>query len=216
MADINIKTSSRLALIVFVVLVACSQQESSTAFKQKKIVSVPVSKKKLFVTIQPFSDLSPELTHYVLDQLKIVYPFCELKRIVQLPSFAYYRPRNRYRADSLIAFLGRNTTVNHVTIGLTSKDVSTCAHGVSDWGVMGLGFQPGNACVISTFRLNKQHLRDQLFKVAIHELGHTQGLPHCPEKSCFMADAEGGNPLERETDFCKNCKARLTNKGWSL
>jgi archaemetzincin len=85
---------------------------------------------------------------------------------------------------------------------------------MNDWGVMGLGLQPGNACVISSFRLSKTDLRNQLFKVAIHELGHTQGLPHCRNLSCFMRDAEGKNPIDQETDFCPKCKAILKKKGW--
>jgi len=77
---------------------------------------------------------------------------------------------------------------------------------------MGLGFCPGKACVASTYRLDKT--ASQLFKVAIHELGHTQGLKHCTVKYCFMQDAKGGNPTNTETDFCPRCKAVLVSKGW--
>jgi archaemetzincin len=81
---------------------------------------------------------------------------------------------------------------------------------------MGLGFCPGNVCVASTFRLSKKNLKEQFYKVAIHELGHTQGLPHCEDKSCFMRDAEGGNPLNEEHGFCEVCKLFLKSKGWEL
>ncbi len=81
---------------------------------------------------------------------------------------------------------------------------------------MGFGYNPGNACVVSSFRLSKANQQEQFYKVAIHELGHTQGLPHCEEKTCFMRDAEGGNPLNEEKDFCPACKSFLKGKGWRL
>ena len=92
--------------------------------------------------------------------------------------------------------------------------ISTTKNEIKDFGVMGLGFRPGNACVASSFRLSKQNKLDQLFKVAIHELGHTQGLPHCEVKTCFMRDAEGKNQTNDEKEFCSSCKIKLEKKGW--
>ena len=77
---------------------------------------------------------------------------------------------------------------------------------------MGLGFQPGKACIASNFRLRD---KKNFFKVALHELGHTTGLPHCPEKTCFMRDAEGGDPTGEESGFCTKCKNYLIKKGWT-
>src|SRR6202000_1310347 len=109
---------------------------------------------------------------------------------IQLPQSAYYSPRNRYRADSIISYLDRFGRADTVIIGLTAKDISMNKGNIKDWGIMGLGFQPGNACVISAFRLSKSNLSEQLYKIALHELGHTQGLPHCKNKICYMRDAE--------------------------
>jgi archaemetzincin len=108
------------------------------------------------------------------------------------------------------------TKDGRVTVGLTNKDISTDNGNIPDWGVMGLGYQPGKSCVVSTFRLSKRNLKEQYFKVAIHELGHTQGLPHCPNKTCLMTDAEGKNNTDKENGFCEKCKAFLIAKGWKL
>ena len=129
---------------------------------------------------------------------------------------AYYPVRNRYRADSLIRYLSQSDSRDTILIGITNKDISTSKNQIRDWGVMGLGYRPGDACVISTYRLSKADLDSQLYKVAIHELGHTQGLSHCKDKTCFMRDADGGNPLGEEKDFCPDCKSTLRSKGWWL
>jgi archaemetzincin len=81
---------------------------------------------------------------------------------------------------------------------------------------MGLGYCPGTACIASSYRLKKGNKLTQFYKVAIHELGHTQGLPHCSTKTCLMRDAEGGNPIDEENDFCPKCKKVLIAAGWAL
>lgn len=133
-----------------------------------------------------------------------------------MPGYAYYKPRARYKADSILKFLSKRTPKDQVTIGITKSDISTSKGKNPDWGVMGLGQCPGRSCVASTFRLNMAKGHDQLFKVSIHELGHTMGLPHCPILSCYMRNADGGNPLDEETGFCKKCGDFLRSCGWRL
>ncbi|GAA4151865.1 archaemetzincin family Zn-dependent metalloprotease [Chryseobacterium ginsenosidimutans] len=166
--------------------------------------------------MQPFEDLQSEKVEFVTNELKKVYPNVKILESIDFPQNTYYKDRNRYRADSIIKFLSKNTKEGFVTIGLTSKDISTTKGKIKDFGVMGLGFRPGKACVASSFRLNKQNSNEQFFKIAIHELGHTQGLKHCSQKTCFMRDAEGKNPTDEEIDFCKKCKAVLINKNWKF
>ncbi|MBD1363898.1 Zn-dependent protease [Mucilaginibacter sp. ZT4R22] len=144
--------------------------------------------------------------------MKKVNPKAILRSAIPLPAKAYYPPRGRYRADSLISYLDNFGSADTVIIGLTDQDISTRNVNITDWGVMGLGFQPGNACVVSTYRLNKAKLAAQFCKLALHELGHTQGLAHCPVKGCFMRDAKGGNHLDEETAFCASCTKFLKSK----
>ena len=168
------------------------------------------------IDIQPFSDISKDKVDFVYKELSKIYPKIVIKETIDLPVMAYYKVRNRYRADSLIKFLRKQTQVGHLTIALTSKDISWTKGKISDYGIMGLGLCPGQICVASSFRLSKTDNLRQLFVVSIHELGHTQGLPHCPVKTCFMRDAEGGNPTNEETGFCPKCKAHLVSRGWAL
>jgi archaemetzincin len=168
------------------------------------------------IVVQPFGDFLSSQSALVYKDLKRINPNTILRSTMPLPASAYYPSRDRYRADSLIRFLSRFGSSDTVLIGLTSKDISATKNQIKDWGIMGLGYCPGNACVISTFRLSKADQDGQLYKVAVHELGHTQGLVHCKNKTCFMRDAEGGNPLNEEKDFCSACKQILRDKGWRL
>jgi len=169
------------------------------------------------IVIQPLGDFSSAQSELVYRQLSKINPGIIVRSAIPIPAATYYPPRDRYRADSLIKYLSsRFGHADTVIIGLTSKDISATKNDIKDWGVMGFGYSPGNACVVSSFRLSKANQQEQFYKVAIHELGHTQGLPHCEEKTCFMRDAEGGNPLNEEKDFCPACKSFLKSKGWRL
>jgi archaemetzincin len=175
-----------------------------------------IGTEKIIIEVQPFYDIDSAKVNYVYRELRKIYPQVILKDKIPLPKSAYNNGRGRYRADSIIYQLQRTSTHNHIIVGLTSKDISTSKNNVRDWGVMGLGLCPGNACVVSDFRLSKKELLMQLFKVSIHEIGHTQGLQHCSVKTCFMRDAEGRNPTNDEVDFCPTCKAILVNKGFNF
>lgn len=139
-----------------------------------------------------------------------------IRKPIQLPIKALNNTKKRYRADSMLKYLKQINDKGTFLIGLTSSDISTTKNGIQDWGVMGLGNCPGSVCIASSYRLKNKNKAEQLSKVAIHELGHTQGLPHCAEKTCYMRDAEGENPTDEEIDFCKNCKTYLLKLGWHL
>lgn len=140
-----------------------------------------------------------------------------------LPAAAYYRPRARYRADKLLDVLdGRLPADGARVLGLTGVDISTTKGDVFDWGVLGLGRLDGASSVISEFRCRMksrgvQQTRERLGKVAVHEMGHTLGLEHCPTRGCLMEDAAGRvATCDREYDFCALCRARLAAAGHAL
>lgn len=170
---------------------------------------------RVFV-IQPFSGIAASEVNIIYQKLRNINPKTILRTAIPLPPFAFYLLRNRYRADSIINYLNRFASADTVIVGLTDQDISVTKGNVTDWGVMGVGFQPGDACVVSTFRLSKRESSAQLYKLSLHELGHTQGLSHCKNKTCYMRYAEGGNHLDEEMEFCKSCKSFLKNKGWLL
>ena len=180
------------------------------------------SKVRLSIIIQPFEGLPKSTTNLVAEQLKEIYSGdIIVNNAIPFPKNALNHNKKRYRADSLIRYLGTLAKDDQLIIGLTKNDISTTKGKDSDWGVMGLGYSPGKSCIASTFRLKGKNRLEKLFKVAIHELGHTQGLAktktkHCPEKTCLMRDAEGKDHLDELKTFCSKCKPILTNAGWNL
>jgi len=88
------------------------------------------------------------------------------------------------------------------------------AYKYQDWGVMGLGYCPGNSCVISTFRIRHKDSATEtlrLKKVSVHEFGHNLGLPHCPDKKCVMTDAvESIATIDNaKLELCNKCKEQI-------
>lgn len=163
-----------------------------------------------------YNQVDPDLKRQLLSNIKATYN-CTVVEILgsrALPAAAYYKPRNRYRATGLLDDLSTIKGYDKV-IGITSKDISTTSGPHYDWGIMGLARIPGKPCVISTFRIktpDKAKFNDRFIKIALHELGHTMGIPHCKlSKTCFMEAAEGTvKTVDRETrNMCPNCKKIL-------
>jgi archaemetzincin len=137
-----------------------------------------------------------------------------------LPKGAYYPPRSRYRAERLLDFLvGEGGKDARVVLGLTTADISTTKGSYADWGVMGLATLDGKSAVLSSFRCkrgarNAAHARERFAKTAVHELGHSFGLEHCPTRGCLMHDGEGSVlTTDTETDFCDATRERLRAAG---
>ena len=170
------------------------------------------------VYLQPLGDVSAETTQIVRDALAETYGV-ELRvgPHRELPEDAYYTPRKRYRAEILLDHLdGWLPDDCDRIVGITHEDISTTKEPHQDWGILGLGNMPGKSCVVSSFRVRKK-LRavpadERLARVAIHELGHTLGLDHCPNVGCLMEDARGTvETIDGETHLCSTCLKQI---GW--
>ena len=137
-----------------------------------------------------------------------------------LPEAAYVVEKKRYSADSIISFLRKASREGGLkVVGLTIADIETTLEGKKHWGIMGLGYCPGSAAVISTRRLKKGNpshgiLINRTINVCLHEVGHNFSLPHCNTKTCVMVAANGALPADSVGRFCSNCLQTLHQNGW--
>lgn len=168
------------------------------------------------IIIQPLGNFDKKLLNKTYHELLKINPKFKISESIPHFQKSYNPIKNRYRADSILKFLRYKYGADTTILAITHPDISVTKGRIQDWGVMGLGYRPGNVCVVSTYRLNKKKQAEQFYKVCIHELGHTTGLPHCPDKTCYMRDADGGNPLDEEIHFCEKCQKHLKTKGWLL
>ena len=170
------------------------------------------------IEIQPLGAVNVKQISAVRDGLKKSFNgTVSVRRSIPLPKVAFYPSRGRYRAERLITFLTAVVRDRHTkVIGLTAADISTTKDRFPDWGVFGLGNVGGKACVVSTFRLKGSRAFAQA--VAIHEVGHTFGLNHCPHRGCVMQDAKGTiQTLKTETgQFCGTCRTFLAKEFHSV
>jgi archaemetzincin len=187
----------------------------------KEIESIPKIQ-PIKVAIQPFQDFPQDITKEVQMAIDSMYDIeSTILSPINLPKSAYYQPRNRYRADSLIRYLKREKPNEYdKVLGLTTADISTTKGSYVDFGIMGLGFCPGESCVGSIYRVkrsakNRKQIISRFRKVTVHELGHNFGLKHCTyDVKCLMQSAKGKATTIDKADeiLCVNCRKLIKNK----
>lgn len=186
------------------------------------------AEKKHLIGLQPIGPYDKQRLQFIQNELQNFFKtrVVVLNETAMPAAFLNTTKGERYSADSLIRWLARNTPDSiYKVVGLTHKDIFTTkyANGAikkpentyAVWGIFGMGFKPGRSCVVSDHRLhtsNTQQFKHRFRTVVIHELGHNQGLDHCPTKHCIMSDAnESIKTIDNSSNqYCKKCKDKLS------
>jgi archaemetzincin len=181
------------------------------------------------IALQVFETIDAELKDSIASSLKNEYK-AEIVFLapIPLPANTFTNVKSpRYRADKLLQFLKTIKPADcQYIIGITNRDISTTkrnslgmtlkpAWKYEDWGVFGLGYVRGPACVVSSFRIkncSKQLLISRMQKISIHEIGHNMGLLHCTaDEKCVMQDAvESVKTVDKaQPSLCKACRLKI-------
>jgi archaemetzincin len=139
------------------------------------------------------------------------------------PESAFDPSRGQYRATLLLkALLGETSPQEQRAeriLGVTNVDLFTPVLTY----VFGEAQLSGRAAVVSCHRLRPEVyglppdtrvLYDRLHKEAMHELGHTFGLLHCPVVGCVMRASSYAEEIElKRAGFCEGCRSLLDHGG---
>ena len=194
----------------------CNQNNETATLPTAKAQDVPHPVPT--VCLYTLGDVSTELREAMLDSLKAHYPKCKYVGNIALSDKALTKKRKdhtRYRADMLNVELNALKSDSTIVIGLTQADIGldnfrNCPH----YGIMGRASGIGSG--VAVFSSYRPHGYGQLFSVMLHEIGHSQGLPHCPDTSCMMQNAKGGNPFAKTNSFCAKCRKFMSDRHWNL
>jgi len=186
------------------------------------------SLRKKGIALQSIDFSDPVRLHFLQEELSAFYhcPVYILPNVNMPASFLNTSKGERYSADSILRWLSnRRDDSTAILMGITRKDIFIAdkddrgrirkpASKYAVWGILGLGYTPGTASVISDARY---YLKDdkkydhRLRTTAIHEIGHNLGLRHCPNPRCIMNDAnEKISSVDSSgSRLCQQCEKKV-------
>jgi archaemetzincin len=129
------------------------------------------------------------------------------------------KKRKQYRSNAILSeiqgYAAKKTDLNRV-LGVVDADIFVPELNF----VFGEAACPGKAALISLWRLKPEFYGDapnvalfsaRTLKEAVHELGHTLGLRHCPRSSCVMHFSNSISDTDiKQSLFCEQCYLHAT------
>ena len=165
------------------------------------------------IYLQPYEDFSKEEAEKLVPKLEEefgtwLYGGWTFKVLSpkKLPKESFVKSRNRYRAMTIMKNELKNLKGEEIIIGLTHKDICAYAHGVQDYGIVGMSLKRRQVCIASDKRLSN---KSDDWKPILHEFIHTfYGAKHCPndDPKCFMKNAKGKGTFHIQDHLCDKCK----------
>jgi archaemetzincin len=157
------------------------------------------------------SDLAPKLVEIYAPLVED----CLFGAELEMPPAAYDSRRKQYRPDIILERVQHRITGENRVLAITDVDLYVPALNF----IFGQAQYPGRVALISLCRLDPafygkpssyEVLLGRTTKEAIHELGHTFGLAHCPKPSCVMSFSNNIREVDKKLPaFCNVCRRKL-------
>jgi archaemetzincin len=204
--------SGIVGVLVFLVILGCSANKSLHKSEKQEMDS-----NQERICVLAISKLDSTLLEKLSTDLKKIFE--QKVEVVQSPldlEFAYNPERKQYFSSAILEKLPEiGSEAYERILGIVNVDLY----------VPDLNFVFGEAdvvektAVISIIRLRPDYyglpedeglLRERTLKESVHELGHTYGLRHCPDKKCVMHFSNSLIDTDiKSSSFCENCKKKL-------
>lgn len=171
------------------------------------------------ILVAPIGKIDPALCDAVRCAIESIYGLPgEVQSILRAVDFAFNPVRRQYHSTPILTQLAASAPARVLKlVAITPVDlfipILTHVYGEAQLG--------GKAAIISTHRLaddapaagSDAALLCRAVKEAIHELGHTFKLRHCPERSCIMHYCRSIKDVDRKSDqLCRHCKVLLQDE----
>lgn len=178
--------------------------------------SAPSEPAERVLVIVPLGKPDPKLVNFIAASVERRFKLdVHIADPVPLPKEAWYAPRKRWRADTILDHLDAMELEGAWRVaGITERPISTTKDEYFDWGIAGLGTLDGRSSVLSSYYFRRfkkkapKKYQRYMENLVLHEVGHTLGLDHCPLDRCIMADAHGKAVTAAEksiNEFCPRC-----------
>lgn len=131
------------------------------------------------------------------------------------PAYAFDSRRHQYLATTIVQALRRESERYHSdrVLGVVDHDLY-----VPELNFV-FGLASGAVAVIALPRLRQgfyglsedpRLFQKRALTEAVHELGHTYGLPHCENRHCVMFFSNALQDTDRKNSaFCRRCQEKL-------
>ena len=164
------------------------------------------------ILIQSIGKVENEVLIMLEKSLKEIFDIkCSISEdVLKVPELSYNPSRDQYHSTEILYFMIDTMKVdfNHI-ICVTEVDLYAARLNF----VLGEAEYPGNFAIISLHRLkspNRDLFLKRVVTEAVHELGHTFGLPHCGNHLCVMHFSNSVVETDiKGPGFCKDCLSKL-------
>ncbi len=172
---------------------------------------------KSLLYLVPIGEVDQDILGYLGKALgREVGKRCELAPALPEPLYAYNEGRGQYLSSAILRELGSlDLPRAHRLLGVADLDLYVPELNF----VFGQASLRGKEAIIALPRLRQSFyglpddpglLHQRAVKEAVHELGHTYGLGHCPDRLCVMHFSNSLHDTDiKGRSFCRNCRADL-------
>nr|HID12285.1 hypothetical protein [Anaerolineae bacterium] len=172
---------------------------------------------KRTILLVPIGPVRPDLLSGLIRPLSATFGLpCRVVASIPIPQAAYDRRRGQYLGQGMLAALARLDIPNDERV-LGVIDADCYAPGLNF--IFGQARLHERDCFIALPRLRQSFyglpddenlFRQRVLKEAVHELGHTYGLGHCPNPHCVMHFSNSLHDTDvKDAEFCPRCQMQM-------